>query len=56
MIQNTNYGVCINSKVGYCSLTWTMSGSNDYTFTLSGKGSVNREELAPSKLNLNNIK
>ncbi|XP_018016009.1 uncharacterized protein LOC108672786 isoform X3 [Hyalella azteca] len=45
-IQNLNYGVCINAKVGYCDLTWTQSKAHGaYSFTMSGDGSVPASEL-----------
>jgi len=45
-IQKLNYGICINSKVGYCELTWTQSKSDgEYAFTLSGDASLPAEQL-----------
>ncbi|XP_018013364.1 uncharacterized protein LOC108670405 [Hyalella azteca] len=42
-LQNQNYGVCINSKVGYCELTWTASNEGfGYSFTVTGDASANK--------------
>lgn len=45
-IQNLNYGVCINAKVGYCDVTWTQSKAHGkYSFTMSGDANVQPSEL-----------
>jgi len=35
-IQNTKYGICINTKVDYCSVTWRQSNRAEGTFSLTG--------------------
>ncbi|XP_018016005.1 uncharacterized protein LOC108672785 [Hyalella azteca] len=44
-LQNMNYGVCINSKVGYCDVTWNQNPRSDFTFTISGDASVPSEQF-----------
>jgi len=45
-IQNMNYAVCINAKVGYCEVSWTQSEAyGDFSFTVSGNGNVPRDQL-----------
>ena len=38
-LNNLNYGVCVASRTGYCSITWgpyDNAGTNNYTFLMSG--------------------
>lgn len=36
MLLNLNYGVCVKPALGYCSIIWSQSANNMYTFTVSG--------------------
>ncbi|XP_071050778.1 uncharacterized protein [Onthophagus taurus] len=35
-LANLNYGICIDPKPGYCCITWSQSGGDPYSFTLTG--------------------
>lgn len=35
-IVNTNYGVCVQTAHGYCSIRWTQDPNDPYSFTVSG--------------------
>lgn len=35
-LANLNYGVCIEMQPGYCSILWSQSASDIYSFTVSG--------------------
>lgn len=35
-LSNLNYGVCIQMVPGYCSIEWTQSVIDKYSFTVSG--------------------
>jgi hypothetical protein len=35
-IANTNYGVCVQTAAGYCSIQWTQTPNDPYSFTVSG--------------------
>jgi hypothetical protein len=35
-IANTNYGVCVQAALGYCSIQWTQNSNDLYSFTVSG--------------------
>ena len=42
-LNNLNYGVCVASRPGYCSITWypnDKDGTNKYTFFMSGVAAV----------------
>lgn len=38
-IANTNYGICINVRPGYCSIQWSQ-GNDPESFTVSGDSAV----------------
>ncbi|RZF47996.1 hypothetical protein LSTR_LSTR002062 [Laodelphax striatellus] len=40
LISGMNYGVCVRRAPGYCSITWSRSSANAYTFTISGTTNV----------------
>lgn len=35
-IANTNYGVCVRTAQGYCSILWSQDQNDRYSFTVSG--------------------
>lgn len=35
-IANLNYGVCIATQPGYCSIRWTQTSGDPYSFTITG--------------------
>jgi len=53
-IQELNYGICINSKVGYCDLTWTQSKGN--RFSVSGDATAEDVDGTPLKTSLKGTK
>ncbi|XP_039287156.1 uncharacterized protein LOC111062984 [Nilaparvata lugens] len=36
VISGMNYGVCVRRAPGFCSITWSRSSANAFTFTMSG--------------------